>query len=203
MNLQHYLNEQFNGLDLMTEGFSSYPFAFHITLEKELYQFEDNSDELNRRYFENVYRNAITLFEELFDAEDDVFLVTQIRSEDPVAFPSGIYKKYVKNPDMYKLKYKKTKLLDEQEQIIQYSLLCKNAQIKYKPIIQEICNQDFNSLRPRFKIKHTYYPEILFVNASRHRIVHFYDDRGGFIILNSSKDYEDMKSKYGNLADGE
>ena len=182
MDLQQFLSEEFNNLDLINDSFIEHNFSVHLQLEKNLSQFKDDSDELNELYFENVYKNAISIFEDLFQIDDDIFLVTHIRSEIPLTRKNGIYIKYVKNPNIYKLEYKKVYLEDEQEQIIQYSLLCQREQLSYKQLIKAICNQDFRSLKPRLKDKNTYYPEIFFINKSKNVILNIYDDRGAYFI---------------------
>lgn len=199
MNLQQYLSKEFNNLDLISDSFIEHDFSVHFQLEKKFSQFKDDSDELNELYFESIYKNAISIFEDLFQNDDSVFLVSHIRSDLPLTRKPGIYKKYVKNPDIYKLECNTVYLEDVQEQIIQYSLLCQRRQLSYRQLIKAICNQDFRSLKPRLKDKNTYYPEIFFINKNKNIILNIYDDRGGFILLNNPKDREFIKNKYKEL----
>ncbi|RJS50177.1 hypothetical protein [Bacillus sp. PK3_68] len=199
MDLQPYLSEEFNDLDLIRDSFMEHKFSVHLQLEKNLSPFKDDSDELNELYFKSVYKNAISIFEDLFQNGDSVFLVLHIRSDLPLTRKTGIYEKYVKNPNIYKLACKKVFLEDEQEQIIQYSLLCQREQLSYKQLIKAICNQDFRSLKPRLKDKNTYYPEIFFININKNIILNIYDDRGGFILLNNPEDHKYLENKYKEL----
>jgi hypothetical protein len=199
MYLQQYLSKEFNDLDLISDSFIEHDFSVHLQLEMNLSQFINDSDELNELYFESIYSNAISIFEDLFQSDDSIFLVSHIRSDLPLTRKIGIYEKYVKNPNIYKIECKKVNLEDEQEQIIQYSFLCQGEQLSYKQLIKAICNQDFRSLKPRLKDKNTYYPEIFFINENKNIIFNIYDDRGGFILLNNSKGCEFIRNKYKEL----
>ncbi|OQP18809.1 hypothetical protein B2I20_17935, partial [Bacillus stratosphericus] len=147
--------------------------SLHIQLEKEMYQFNDQGN-LNPQYFNKVYNVAISIFDELFGENDLLFVDTIVRSEHSLRRPIGVYSKYSKKINKYRLNVKNSK--DENGKVIQYSLETKKQHIEYKKIIKAICNQDFKSMAPRFNDKYSSYPEIFFINQDF--IYHIYDDRG-------------------------
>lgn len=199
MKLQQYLKQEFNNFNLIKDSFGEYEFSIHLELEPDLYQIKDDSDDLNEVYFDSVYKNAINIYEDLFHSNDDTYLVSLIRSSQPHVRKTGIYEKYVKEQKLTKIEFKKICLKDDQEQIIQYSLLCRKKNLSYKNLIKAICNRDFRRLKPRLRDKNNYYPEIIFVNKDKNIILSIYDDRGAFILLNNSEEYERMKKKYKEL----
>lgn len=202
MDLQQYLKNQFVGVSLFDDSFVGKEFAVRLKLEKELYQLKDDSDEINPQYFRNVYEKATQIFDEVFKDNDELYLVTHIRSELNAnkKRKSNIFNRYLKNTnDKYKLKYKQV-LLDEDEKIEQFSVsLSSKNKINYSMLIKAICNQDFRSLRPRFNNKHTYYPEIFFINKNKNVILNIFDDRGCFALFNNPNDFNSFSEKYNEL----
>lgn len=193
MDLQQYLKKEFNDINLFEDSFIGKDFVIHLQLEKNLYQLKDNSTEINIEYFNNVYNKATEIFEEIFKEGDEIYLVSHIRSELNLSKNrrTNIFKLYLKNQkDKYNLKYKQVILNDDEEKIIQYSVLLSNKnKLNYKSLIKAICNQDFRELKPRFNDKYTYYPEIFFVNKNKNIILNIFDDRGCFILF---KDLNDL-----------
>ncbi|APP15818.1 MULTISPECIES: DUF3885 domain-containing protein [Bacillus] len=192
-----YIQSEFN-IDLINDSFDELPLSLHIQLEKEMYQFNDQGN-LNPQYFNKVYNVAISIFDELFGENDLLFVVTIVRSEHSLQRPIGVYSKYSKKINKYRLNVKNYK--DENGKVIQYSLETKKQHIEYKKIIKAICNQDFKSMAPRFNDKYSSYPEIFFINKDF--IYHIYDDRGAFLLFKDERKYEKFKTKYSTLMVGE
>ena len=189
----YYLKNEFNNLDLINDSFTDQPFSIHIDLEPNLYQLDD-FDEINTQYFDNVYTRAMDLFDDTFENHEHLYFVTVVRSEKSLQKPIGIYNKYIKGLNKYKLKTKKFE--DEDEQINQYSLACQKQDLDYKNIIKAMCNQDFPELMPRFRNKLNRYPQLYFINTDRGIILHIYDDRGAFILFNNAREHKAFREKY-------
>lgn len=199
MDLQQYLKKELNDINLFEDSFVGKDFIIHLQLEKKLYQLKDDSDEINTEYFNNVYNKATEIFEEIFKEDDEIYLVSHIRSELNLLKnrKTNIFKRYLKNQkDKYKLKYKQV-ILNSEEQIVQYSVLLSNKnKLNYKSLIKAICNQDFRELQPRLNDKYTYYPEIFFVNKTKNIILNIFDDRGCFVLFKNLSDLNSFKEKY-------
>lgn len=197
MKLHDYLQTHFCNPDVLAESFAERPLTLSLDLQKELYQI---SDELNMAYFEKVYQKSLTLFEDLFQEDDRLYLVVRVRKDrhSSPAKSTEIFERFLKNnKNRYTIEFEKKDVCDEEEVIYQYARLLPNRQvIYYTKLLKAICNQDFPELYPRFKSRRTYYPEIFFVNADQDIILHIFDDRGCFILTNNETRFEFLKEQY-------
>lgn len=200
MKLNDYFHIHFDNPDVLEESFAERPLTLSLDLQKELYQIQEDSDELNMAYFEKVYQKSLALFEDLFQEDDRLYLIVRVRKElqSPPAKSTEIFKRYLKNnKNRYALEFEKKAVRDEEEVIYQYARLLPSRQsIRYKKLLQAICNQDFPELYPRFKSRQTYYPEIFFVNPAKDIILYIFDDRGCFILLNEKETFYRLHEKY-------
>lgn len=200
MKLNDYFRTHFDNPHVLEESFSERPLTLSLDLEKELYQIQHNSDELNMAYFKKVYQKSLTLFEDLFQEDDRLYLVVRVRKDrhSPPVKSTEIFERYLKNnKNRYALEFEKKDVRDEEEVIYQYARLLPSRQsLRYKKLLQAICNQDFPELSPRFKSRQTYYPEIYFVNPDKDIILYIFDDRGCFILIKDETTFELLKEKY-------
>ena len=200
MNLNAYFRTHFDNPDILEESFAERPLTLSLDLQKGLYQIQEDSDELNMAYFEKVYQKSLTLFEDLFQEDDRLYLIVRVRKElhSPPAKSTEIFEHYLKNnKNRYALEFEKKYVLGEEEVIYQYARLLPSRQShRYKKLLQAICNQDFPELYPRFKSRQTYYPEIYFVNPGKDIILYIFDDRGCFILLNKKETLHRLKETY-------
>lgn len=201
MDCQQYLKKEFNELNLFTDIFTEKGFLSHLRLEKELHPLKENiKQDINPEYFNRVYNQAIEIFEEIFKEDEEFFFISHIRSEENLLkYPPkiNIFKRYLKDQkDKYKVRYKLV-TLNNREKIIQYSItLSSKNKLNYRALIKAICNQDFRELKPRFKEKCTYYPEIFFINIRRNIILNIYDDRGCLIVFKNENTFKSFEEKY-------
>lgn len=200
MKLNDYFHTHFDNSDVLEESFAERPLTLSLDLQKELYQIQPDSDELNMEYFDKVYQKSLTLFEDLFHENDRLYLIVRVRKElhSPPAKSTEIFERYLKNnKNRYALEFEKKEVRDEEEVIYQYARLLPNRKsLRYKKLLQAICNQDFPELYPRFKSRQTYYPEIFFVNPDKDIILYIFDDRGCFIVIKDETSFEFLKEKY-------
>ncbi|MGE6556296.1 DUF3885 domain-containing protein [Exiguobacterium artemiae] len=207
MKLNDYFHTHFDNTHVLEESFAERPLTLSLDLQKELYQIQEDSDELNMAYFEKVYQKSLTLFEDLFQEDDRLYLIVRVRKDrhSPPAKSTEIFERFLKNnKDRYALEFEKKDVRDEEEVIYQYArLLPSRKSIHYKKLLQAICNQDFPELYPRFKSRQTYYPEIFFVNPDKDIILYIFDDRGCFILTNNETRFEFLKEQYtSDLSEG-
>ncbi|WP_232334283.1 hypothetical protein [Oceanobacillus sp. AG] len=76
MHLNKYIQTNFPGLTLKPNLTSQWSTSIHLKLAKGFYPFKEESDELNPDYFHTVYHQAISLFHDLFSADEEIILVT-------------------------------------------------------------------------------------------------------------------------------
>ena len=200
MKLNDYFRTHFDNPNVLEESFAERPLTLSLDLQKELYQIQPDSDELNMAYFEKVYQKSLTMFEDLFQEDDRLYLVVRVRKDrhSPPVKSTEIFERYLKNnKNRYALEFEKKDVRDEEEVIYQYARLLPSRQsLRYKKLLQAICNQDFPELSPRFKSRQTYYPEIYFLNPDKDTILYIFDDRGCFILIKDETTFALLKEKY-------
>lgn len=205
MLLKHYVNENFPGLVLKPSLYYQWDKRIHFELAKGLYQLNDQSDELNPIYFQTVYKQALTLFHELFSDDDELFLVANIYQHKNYKKRSKrkikIFLHYIKNKDiLFQLKQETLPYIFDDEDdaeekcTTQFYLQCRKNDIRYPLLIKAITHQDFASLKPRLQNPYGLYaPDVFFINCSKNIVYFIYDDRGCEVI---AKDYETIRPIY-------
>ena len=162
MELRDYININFPGLILKPSLYEQWNKSIHFELAKGLYQLKDKNDELNPDYFNTVYDQAISLFNNLFSDEDKILLVTNVYQHKDYLKRSKrrikVFSHYIKSKDVrFRLKQETLPyLFDDEEEAGDYctsrfSLECHKRDIWYPLLMKAICNQDFPSLKPRLK----------------------------------------------------
>lgn len=204
--LNEYLHTYFPGVDLKPSLYHQWPIGLHFGLGGDLYQFIEESDELNMEMFEQVYSQTQSIFKDLFADEDAVFLVTNTYKHKAHHENQRI-KVYQRNLKDKKLKYRiKQKTLpyvfDEEDDADEYytsrySLKCQTRDFNAKRLIQASCNEDF-PLSPKFGRNYVYYPDVFFVNKTKNVIFFIYDDRGCEVIASDLETIRPLYEKYGD-----
>ncbi|MED4875787.1 hypothetical protein P9703_20410, partial [Bacillus subtilis] len=77
MNLMGYMEERFPRLELIPSIYNQWSLGIHFCLGENIYQLKEN-EELNLKRFRFVYEQITILFNELFEQNDDIFLVTNM-----------------------------------------------------------------------------------------------------------------------------
>lgn len=213
MKLNEYIDTTFPGLILKPSLYDQWDKCIHFEFAKGLYQIKEETDELNPEYFQTVYNQAITLFNELFSDEDKLFLVTNIYQYMDYRRVSKrklkVYRHYIKNKDVrFQLKQKTLPyMFDDEEEAdemctSQLSLKCRTQDLHSPLLIKAICNQDFPSLKPRLHNSYGfYYPTIFFINVTRNVILYIYDDRGCEVLASDIETIRPIYEKYNNWID--
>ncbi|WP_068677356.1 DUF3885 domain-containing protein [Oceanobacillus sp. Castelsardo] len=210
MDVKEYISTTLPGLVLKPSLYHQWNKSIHFDLAREMYQLKDETDELNLDYFYTVYDQAISLFNEIFSAEDKILLVTNIYHNKNYVRRSRrkikVYRHYIKNKDV-RLRLKQETLpymFDDEEYAeekctSQFSLECRKQDIRYPLLIKAICNQDFPSLKPKLHNPYGLYePDVFFINVTKNVIFYIYDDRGCEVI---SSDIETIRPIYRQYID--
>lgn len=210
MELKEYLSATFPGLILMPGLYDQWDTRIDFDLAKGLYQFKSDSDQLNPLYFSRVYEQAISLFNDLFSAEDVILLVTNVYQYKDQKRQSRrkmkIYRHFVRNKEIrYRLKQAILPYTYDDEEdadekcTAQFSLECNKQDIHYPLLLKAISNQDFPPLKPRLHNPYGLYtPHIFYINVTKNVIFYMYDDRGCEII---AKDIETIRLIYEKYSD--
>ncbi|WP_078579616.1 DUF3885 domain-containing protein [Salipaludibacillus agaradhaerens] len=195
MALREYLNTFFPGLCLQPSLFKQWGVGIHFELGEGIYQFKDDN-RLNIDRFERVYYQALSLFNDLFSEEDDIYLVTNVylynRSRKKIK-STKVYDHFLKNKQLkFKLRQETLPFVlsdedTEEYNTTQFYLKCKKQDLDYFLLIKAACNEDF-PLSPKFGQKNgSYYPDVFFINISKNLIFFIYDDRGCEVIANKKE----------------
>ena len=213
MELKEYINAAFPGLVLKPSLYYQWKISIHFDLAKDLYQLKNETDELNPDYFNTVYDQAITLFNDLFSAEDKILLITNIyQNKDYVRRSKKkikVYSHYIKNKDVrFHLKQERLPYMFDDEEdaeancTSQFSLECCKQDIRYPLLIKAICNQDFHSLKPRLHNPYGLYePDVFFIDVTNNVIFYIYDDRGCEVIASDIETIRPIYEKYADWVD--
>ncbi|MGZ4122168.1 MAG: DUF3885 domain-containing protein [Tumebacillaceae bacterium] len=198
MNLNMYMSEHFPKLELRRPLFYLAP----IGLRFEIGPAEEEAG--SSSYMAEVNRRAQTLFQELHEPDDPIFLVVNaLRRKGEL--PSKrreltVFRKYVRDarllkhltcaelPDFYAGEEEVT---EESWQMYRYSLACRVSNLKVSPLLKAIVNQDFPSKREPVVSE-----EVYVVHANKHIIFHLYDDCGCDIVANRTESLTPIYTKY-------
>lgn len=188
MNIKAYLNKNFPKVNLVPTIYHQWDMSIHFSLGEGIYQFKEN-DQLNLERFNTVYKQTLTIFNELFDQGDDLILVTNIYRQigQQKINKLKVYKPNLK--DQSKLKKLQVKTypypfdtdeLDEYE-MQQFSLSCKVKDLRIEGLLKGAIHEDF-PLKPKFGIGFVHYPDVFFVNKTNDILFFVYDDRGCEVV---------------------
>ncbi|QXE02317.1 DUF3885 domain-containing protein [Terribacillus sp. DMT04] len=192
--LESYLEKNFKGFDI-TDSFIDYLQTLHIELEDGHYQL-DEYEETNPLYFNAVYTSAKQILHDLIGDQDELFFVFQTIKERDHRFKRVSLIDKFTNDRVLSSKLKFSKINRDNNEIHQIYISCKKSDLKIEYLIRAICNQDFPNLEPRLKRYYGRAPEIFIINKTTDCILHFYDDRGCFILTRSDEKFEQYKDKY-------
>ena len=189
MHVKDYLVSRFPNLELVPSIYDQWHTGIHIELGGDIYQLLDDN-QLNMDRFHLVYHQTLTIFNRLFDADDELYLVANLyKMKNTMIKKTRTIKPYVKKKDLlYQIQAQTLpypfEVEEDDDNLFEYqqlSLCCKSADIRIPAILQAACNEDFPPLKPRFK-SYVSYPDIFFVNKSKDIIFFVYDDRGCEVI---------------------
>ena len=194
MTIKEYMDATFPGLILKPSLYHQWHTGIHFELAKEFYQFKDGGDKLNPAYFNQVQEQCLSLFNEIFSEEDQIFLVTNLYHHEDFIRRSRlkmkVYRHFIKDKALrFQIRQETLPYMfdDEEEatkyRTAQFSLACRKKDIDVTSLIKAISHQDFPPLKPRFHNPYRWYdPDVFLINASKNIILYIYDDRGCEVI---------------------
>lgn len=184
--MKTYLSQHFPGLSLEKPFLHSWPIAlrFEIGPDEIPLWLSKDKEMTNPEYFKEALNRATTIFELLFDKDDDLILVFQEYSKGiEVTKENGFLSKYIKQLDQKEVIYSDEEKLyyDEDPDLDDKSwkrvvIKLKTNDIDYIRVLEGSIYNDFSLEGPSLG------GECFFINATKNIILHLYDDRGMDVI---------------------
>ncbi|MED4648397.1 DUF3885 domain-containing protein [Bacillus inaquosorum] len=205
MKIKEYMEERFPSLELIPSIYNQWGIGIHFCLGENIYQIKEN-EELNYKRFQIVYEQISTIFNELFEQNDDIFLVTNMykhKTKEKCIRKLKVYQPFLKCKNYLNQIQVKTFSypfeIDKAEEYAmqQFSLLCKPRDLRVTELLKAASNEDF-PLKPRFGGYSIDYPDVFFVNITKGIIFFIYDDRGCEVIALDFKRIRPLYEKYHN-----
>lgn len=199
------MEERFPSLELIPSIYNQWGIGIHFCLGENIYQIKEN-EELNYKRFQIVYEQISTIFNELFEQNDDIFLVTNMykhKTKEKCIRKLKVYQPFLKCKNYLNQIQVKTFSypfeIDKAEEYAmqQFSLLCKPRDLRVTELLKAASNEDF-PLKPRFGGYSIDYPDVFFVNITKGIIFFIYDDRGCEVIALDFKRIRPLYEKYHN-----
>ncbi|MFT9847063.1 DUF3885 domain-containing protein [Aneurinibacillus sp. REN35] len=99
MELTEYLTTTFPGLILKPSLYRQWDIGIHFELGDGIYQLKRGTNDLNFDRFKRVYSQALSIFNDIFHEQDQIFLVTNVYQH--TAYNSRnkkikVYSRYIK-----------------------------------------------------------------------------------------------------------
>lgn len=199
------MEERFPSLELIPSIYNQWGIGIHFCLGENIYQIKEN-EELNYKRFQIVYEQISTIFNELFEQNDDIFLVTNMykhKAKEKCIRKLKVYQPFLKCKNYLNQIQVKTFSypfeIDKVEEYAmqQFTLLCKPRDLRVTELLKAASNGDF-PLKPRFGGYSIDYPDVFFVNITKDIIFFIYDDRGCEVIALDFKRIRPLCEKYHN-----
>ena len=196
--LQLFLEQSFNGLVLEPPLFYAQESGIRFEISNPMQAYDEPG------FLMRAFQRSTTLFNEIFQEEDEILFVTDITTwrHDPFIHkkPINVYRKYIKQAQaLYKLQLQTLEQTEEEGDEIttfRYSYACRKKDIRYPQLLQAICYEDFGHPSTILKNQKGSSCQIYFVNLSRKFIYHLYDDRGCDILAADKEDIRFLYEQY-------
>lgn len=140
---------------------------------ENIYQLKEK-EELNLKRFQVVYEQITIIFNELFEQNDDIFLVTNMykHKKEKCIRKLKVYQPFLKCKNhlnqilvkTYPYPFEINKA--EEYEMQQFSLLCKPRDLRVTELLKAASNEDF-PLKPKFGGYSIDYPDVFFVNITK------------------------------------
>ncbi|WP_413491132.1 hypothetical protein [Brochothrix thermosphacta] len=194
-NLKMYMSNTFGVKNMEEPSYFDSKYVIHTQLEKDLSTSE--GEKTNVTYLKNVYSKGEKIFHSIFEKKDDIVVIINVEMVKGRYSKLDMIRKFFRNINKYDMKYEKNKSNTfEDIDIHTFYLNVQKENIADQYIISAICNQDFPPLIPKLKKRNVEGVNFLFVNKTKHTLLHIYDDRGAYILTSNSEDYDYYTNLY-------
>lgn len=195
-SINQFLKDHFNNLTLRPPLFylCDYGIRFEIAIPWVEHENKNNLNQIKDR--------TITIFNKVFNEEDEIILVTDIHCEKYNTIlqkrPTKVYQKYIKDKgNITRLQHKvlpNVFMEDEDGEDYadmvthRFSLPCKKSDIRFQQLLTAISYEDFHHPTRILKGHAGHGMDIYFINVTRKMIYHLYDDRGCDVVAAHKED---------------
>ena len=161
---------------------------------------DDKQTKINEQYFLKALNRAITIFDFIFQDDDEIIFVYQQFSDGRKTIgKNNFYLQQIKNLADKEIEFsdiRESKTDDRFEKkaycLKQFTVKVSKDDINYIAILEASINSDFTTRNKRF-IPYGY---CYFINTSNHSILHLYDDRGMDVISIHPNNLKALYKKY-------
>ncbi len=167
----------------------------------EGYEIPMIGDTDTEEYFIEVFRRAIVLFEAVFDANDQIYLIYRDYKykKRKIRFDNYVFRQIAKLNKSEIYFYKGSKFYDPEDKYNIALIKLPVNRINYKNILTAIGNSDFHHRKPRLdEGLYGTNKEVFFLNIDKKIIYNMYDDMGLYII---ASDIETLRPIYKKFYD--
>ncbi|MBG9912283.1 hypothetical protein ABD83_12405 [Bacillus xiamenensis] len=189
-----FLKHNFPDLLLAPPLFYEWPYG--LRFEVADWSLGKESDVL-----EKAGDRAFDIVRYAFHPEDEMLFVTDVYTQHEHELTKRkllVYQKYVDRQVRHRLRHERLTYvqpnLEETMKIERFMLHCQMQDIRLRPLLHAICQEDFYTPNQIMKGKLGY--EIYLINLSKQMIFHLYDDRGCDLI---AADPEHLRPVYEGL----
>ncbi|UCZ71601.1 DUF3885 domain-containing protein [Bacillus pumilus] len=189
-----FLKNHFPDLILTPSLFYQWPFGLR-------FEVADWSLGEESVVLEKAGDRALKIVRYAFDPEDDILFVTDVYTQHEHELTKQkllVYQKYVRQQVRNRLRHELLTYvrpeLDEPLTLERFTLTCQLQDIRLRPLLQAICQEDFYAPNQIMNGKLGY--EIYLINLTKQMIFHLYDDRGCDLI---AADAERLRPVYEGL----
>ncbi|MEW6980056.1 DUF3885 domain-containing protein [Bacillus pumilus] len=189
-----FLKNNFPDLLLTPSLFYQWPFGLR-------FEVADWSIEKEADVLEKAGDRAFEIVKYAFHPGDDMLLVTDVYTKHAHELTKRkllVYQKYVHRQVRNRLRHEPLTYvrpeLEEALKLERFTLNCQLQDIRLRPLLHAMCQEDFYAPNQIMKGKLDY--EIYLINLSKQMIFHLYDDRGCDLI---AADPERLRPVYEDL----
>ena len=193
---RQFLQDNFAGLKLSKALFYSWDYGLRFDLQDEKLSTRDD------KYFVEVIRRAVTIFETAFDVNDKLFLVFRDYKwrRQKIRHTNYVFRQ-IDKLERSEIYYTKDTVVCYPAGKYNIALVYLTAnRINHKNILTAIGHTDFPPRQPRLDEQGVFSSkDVYFVNINKRLIFHMYDDRGLDIIATDKEILRPIYEKYNNL----
>ena len=197
MNITEYIKNNLQGFSIRKPAYGQLEYSLRFQLGPDEPSPYDHVTEIcNEGYFEEVFNRATTIFEAVFEKEDNVIVIYQefAWKKHRIRRYNYFFKQF-QEFSWGDIRFKKVHQVygvDHADKWNRAIFEIKAKHINYQNIIRGISNQDFWIRKPSVD------GEVLLINTDKNIIYHMYDDRGLDVISSEKKAVQPIYEKYKN-----
>lgn len=192
---EKYLASHFNGLQLEPALFYDWQNSIRFEISDPQIATDDPA------VMQQAFHRATTLFNQVFEPEDNLLLVTDVATKANNHFlhkkPLNVYRKYMKDRKLLnKLQLQEREDVENEQKIYHFWLTCQKSDIRYPQLLEAICYENSGHSSKILKSNPESGSNVYFLNLNKHLVFHLYDDRGCDVLAVNKEDIRFLYEQY-------